>query len=45
MLTAATQLFALKPFHKVLLSDVAQKASVGKGLSLTRTILKKTLKS
>lgn len=31
ILTAAAELFAAKPFHKVLLSDVAKSASVGKG--------------
>lgn len=31
ILTAATELFAAHPFHKVLLSDVAEAAGVGKG--------------
>jgi AcrR family transcriptional regulator len=31
ILTAAAQLFAAHPFHKVLLSDVAEAAGVGKG--------------
>jgi AcrR family transcriptional regulator len=31
ILTAATELFAAYPFHKVLLSDVAEAAGVGKG--------------
>ena len=31
ILTAATELFAAQPFHKVLLSDVAEAAAVGKG--------------
>jgi len=31
ILTAATELFAAQPFHKVLLSEVAEAAGVGKG--------------
>jgi len=31
ILTAAAELFAAQPFHKVLLSDVAEAAAVGKG--------------
>lgn len=31
ILNAAAELFATQPFHKVLLSDIATKASVGKG--------------
>jgi AcrR family transcriptional regulator len=31
ILTAAAELFAARPFHKVLLSDVAEAAGVGKG--------------
>jgi AcrR family transcriptional regulator len=31
ILAAATELFAVQPFHKVLLSDVAEAAGVGKG--------------
>lgn len=31
ILSAAAELFATQPFHKVVLSDVAQKAGVGKG--------------
>jgi AcrR family transcriptional regulator len=31
ILTAAAELFAVHPFHKVLLSDVAEAAGVGKG--------------
>lgn len=35
ILTAAARLFASQPFHKVLLSDVAEAASVGKGTLYT----------
>ncbi len=35
ILTAAARLFATQPFHKVLLSDVAAAASVGKGTLYT----------
>lgn len=35
ILTAAAKLFATQPFHKVLLSDVAEAASVGKGTLYT----------
>lgn len=31
ILAAAAELFASQPFHKVVLSDVAEKAGVGKG--------------
>ena len=35
ILTAAAELFAFHPFHKVLLSDVAEAAGVGKGTLYT----------
>lgn len=35
ILTAAAELFAKEPFHKVLLSDVAEAAQVGKGTLYT----------
>lgn len=35
ILTAAAELFAAQPFHKVCLSDVAEAAAVGKGTLYT----------